>query len=145
MDVAMLAYCTDNIGDEIQSLATMHAVGREPDVWVDRDFGTPDREVVLLCNAWMTNRPKPFPSNITPIYHGISLCQQQTDAWFQHFRDHAPIGCRDENTLKLMRDRGIESYMAYCSTLTLPRFDGERHGVHIVDVPDSTCKLLPDA
>ena len=40
-----------------------------------------------------------------------------------------PIGCRDENTVKILKEKGIAAYFSSCLTTTFKRVDSARKGV----------------
>jgi hypothetical protein len=148
MKLAGISYWANgNLGDEIQSVATIIASGYTPECWVNRDHGDGEGErMLLLGNAFMIHRLMPFPPNIVPVYHAIHITTMQHETlWFEHFRQHAPIGCRDLATYVKIRRAGIPGYIAYCSTLTFPRYNGPRQGTIIVDVHRDARAQLPSS
>lgn len=53
-----------------------------------------------------------------------------------YLRQHAPIGCRDLNTLELLKNNGVEAYFSGCLTLTLGekyRSETKEDRTYIVD------------
>lgn len=118
---------TINIGDYIQSLAAEQFLP-SVDVLVDRE-GLSDyqgEEVKMIMNGWYMHHPEHWPPSkkIRPLFvafHLSSLAQEKllSAEGINYLRKHAPIGCRDSNTVSLLRDRGIESYFSGCLTLTL--------------------------
>lgn len=89
----------------------------------------------------------PLPPHIIPVFLGLSfyastrLPQELVD----YFRCFAPIGCRDESTMRLIRQYHIPAYLFGCVTALLPSFykapskDGT---VFFVDVPESFERYL---
>ena len=39
----------------------------------------------------------------------------------RYYRDHSPIGCRDHQTVELLKSHGVDAYFSGCLTLTLNR------------------------
>ncbi|MCJ8139538.1 polysaccharide pyruvyl transferase family protein [Falsirhodobacter halotolerans] len=62
----------------------------------------------------------PFPKNIRPIFISfhISNVNHITDEAISYLKDHAPIGCRDLHTVRLLRKKGVECYFSGCVTTT---------------------------
>jgi len=64
-----------------------------------------------------------FPLNprIIPIFLSfhISRGDQLSDQAYDHLREHAPIGCRDWPTVRILRGRGIPAYFSGCVTTTI--------------------------
>ncbi|SDT47333.1 glycosyltransferase family protein [Microlunatus soli] len=64
-----------------------------------------------------------FPLNprIIPIFLSfhVSRGDQLSDLAFDYLRAHAPIGCRDWFTVRLLRSRGIPAYFSGCVTTTV--------------------------
>ncbi|MGD0232668.1 MAG: polysaccharide pyruvyl transferase family protein [Syntrophorhabdales bacterium] len=125
---------TDNIGDEIQSIATKQFLP-SVDYQLDRDtigFGgaPPDDDVRLILNGWfMYCRPGaiwPLPEPIRPLITSFHLTPAATDfvlseEGVKFLRRYGPVGCRDLYTLGVMRRHGVESFFSACMTLTLER------------------------
>jgi len=136
MKRALLTYRTGNIGDDVQSLALAqpHFLG-EPDMWVDRDQfqdyegGEP---VELVANGFFLCKNRegilafPPPKNFHVRY--VALCASNipdTPEAREHLMNSAPIGCRDQHTVKWCEDRGIPNYYASCPSCLLGRGLGE--------------------
>jgi hypothetical protein len=159
----LLTYnATDNLGDEIQSIAVRQFLP-QIDYYVDRDSMTTvaadgsgslaDQEFKMILNGWFIRSDRmlnwPPPKNITPLIASIHITPETADMLLQpagedFFRAHSPIGCRDRYTLGLFRQRNIESYFSACATLTLNRPDIARDDNLIVacDVPDEVLRWL---
>jgi len=117
-----------NIGDYIQGLAQAMFLG-QIDCFVPREniknFESKEK-ILMILNGWFKDYPLDWPpsSCIEPLF--VSFHVRPTIAeqilsrdCVEYFKQHAPIGCRDKNTEKLLKGRGIESYFSGCLTLTL--------------------------
>lgn len=127
MKVAVLGYLnTDNIGDNIQTLAVAQHIGQQYSI-VNRDFlseyaGEP---CVVVMNGWFSHEPQNWPpsDNIIPIFFGFHLTEKAADAYSRHkeyFKRFEPIGCRDKGTAEIIRGWGVEAYVSGCATMTFP-------------------------
>jgi hypothetical protein len=122
-----------NIGDYIQSLAAKQFIPNEEEtVYVDREsLSDYDGENIrLILNGWFMfmHNPHKFPpsSKITPLFVSFHVNESVKDIILndlnvEYLKKHAPIGCRDINTLNLLKAKGIDSYFSGCLTLTLNR------------------------
>lgn len=102
---------------------------------------------INLSLNWCTNI-FPLPPKILPVFLGLSYFSSSAfpDNLRDYFRTWAPIGCRDENTLQLMRRQGISAYLFGCISVTLPRRKTfPKYGkVFLVDVPEAALSYIPD-
>ena len=124
-----------NIGDFIQELAAMRFYneyqGEKKLVPVRRDelnsYSGGGKIAKLIMNGWFTNIPQNWPpsKSIDPLFVSYHLNAKAADvildepsnvAWF---KEHEPIGCRDEYTAETLRQKGIDAYFSGCLTLTL--------------------------
>ena len=155
---ALLEYNgTNNIGDEIQSLAAKRLLPRT-DLKIDRDHLNqvhPKKITKLICNGWFTHNPVGFgfDTNLVPLlisFHispfpgqdGMSLSFADTIRKMQEVRDvlkkFGPVGTRDIETWKFLREVGVESYFSGCLTLTLePSKRCRNSEIILVDVDPS--------
>jgi hypothetical protein len=149
---AVLAYDTRNLGDDIQSLAALQYLpaGARP---VNRDLlsqvesSTP---LKLIMNGWFMGRPSWPPADcIRPLFTSfhIGTCAYPeyggsdprgwllADESIDYLRRHGPVGCRDLETLALLRERSVPSFFSGCLTLTLrpPAGFFERREILLVD------------
>jgi glycosyltransferase involved in cell wall biosynthesis len=134
MRFGCLRYWTQNIGDEIQTLAALNYL--PPDVvYVDRDDSarsTTEDECFVICNGWWMhgrNHKFQFPlaPNIRPLFVSVHLAdpfrQQLTPEMFGYLRQHSPIGCRDVRSLNVLQQAGIPAYYSGCLTATFGLFE----------------------
>jgi len=145
----VLVAATDNLGDDIQSLAQINILknmGITDYIYLEREKlsdykGMP---VNLLMNGWFMHDIKKFPPSekIHPIFISIHIANEKlviNNKWY--WKVHEPIGCRDEYTKELFEKHNIESYLSKCLTLTFERSKEERKGVYLVDI--NTCSYIP--
>lgn len=83
----------------------------------------------------------PLPPRIIPVFLGLSYfsAQRLPQELADYFRFYAPIGCRDEFTMEIMRANHIPAYLYGCVTAAMPRVEhaGEGDKIFFVDVPES--------
>ncbi len=100
----------------------------------------------IVHNGWFDGRlteSEPFPEQLSPLVLSMHLNEsalllrdpKYTDLLAQHgvsgrslmehrkgwFREHAPIGCRDQHTMDLLAAQNIRSFVSGCATLLLRR------------------------
>ena len=54
-----------------------------------------------------------------PIYLGFHFRLFQSPSLIgpeaiEHYRVHGPIGCRDQHTLSLLREKGVNAFLSHC-------------------------------
>jgi hypothetical protein len=83
---AALAYDTENIGDEIQSLAAMQFLPRV-DTFINREWlnafnPSSDDEYVMIMNGWYCHLPEHWPPSdkIRPLLISIHLSDQKSES-----------------------------------------------------------------
>lgn len=155
---------TQNIGDEIQSLA---AWGRlpAPDYFLDRDNLKAEGDAIeghasVIMNGWYGQWPENWPPSekIRPLFVAIHITKEpvasrlgvRPDEYMlapslvKYLRRHAPIGARDLATLQLLQNAGIDAYFSGCMTLTLQRPDVARTDDLVVlnDLPQQMVPLI---
>jgi hypothetical protein len=123
---------TNNLGDEIQSLAAKQFLPKV-DYFLDRDAlhksDIPgDGSVKLIMNGWWFKEKGVWPPptsirplitsfHITPGVKNVILSPGGVD----YLRQYGVVGCRDIGTLNLLRQAKVRSYFSGCLTLTLKR------------------------
>lgn len=128
MKISLLGFSnTQNIGDNIQTLAVAQHIGQSYDL-VDRDFlsdyvGEP---CAVVLNGWFSHEPQNWPPSpdITPIFFGFHMTAKTAEIYKQHinyFKKYEPIGCRDQATAEVIRSWGVGAYVSGCATMTFPR------------------------
>lgn len=134
-----------NIGDYIQSLAAAQYYPHV-DGFIDRDMELKEYEdepCKVIMNGWYMHDPKNWPPSerIIPLFVAFHLNILAKEVLLSppslsYLRQHAPIGCRDLNTLELLKNNGVEAYFSGCLTLTLGekyRSETKEDRTYIVD------------
>lgn len=152
----LFEYTTENIGDEVQSIAARRFLPRI-DYYFNRDNidatkTQPDETIKLIMNGWYTHNPENWPpknTNISPLLIAMHIEQDalngapakvfispQSKTFLNKF---GPVGARNYPTLELFQKNDIKSYFSGCITLTLnpdPQVKKQNY-VLAVDVPDN--------
>lgn len=150
----LLTYSTENIGDDIQSVAARRFLPRV-DGYADRDDITENRvvgasTVKLIMNGWFTHAPKKWPpkdSRLDPLLVSmfinanydksvkLSFLTAESRAFLG---EYGPVGARDYVTRGFLEENNIENYFSGCLTLTLSKSDRvkKKDFILLVDVPD---------
>ncbi|MDR0972977.1 MAG: polysaccharide pyruvyl transferase family protein [Prevotellaceae bacterium] len=120
-----------NLGDYVQSLAARQFLPRV-DMFLNREKLAYYRgpKVKLVMNGWFTHTKSNdwIPSeDIIPLFVAFHINSSAvpyvlSEQGIAYLKAHAPIGCRDYNTVSLLQDRGIEAYYTGCMTLTLSSY-----------------------
>lgn len=148
-NIGIFCCSTNNIGDDVQSLAMWYFLeykGFQVDYFIDRDkcdviydknfnrvkisdLQSNNIKIDLYINCWFTRGVKHFPFadyiiphfcslHIPPNYEKkYKLIANNGDYW----KKHAPIGTRDQSTLKMFKSHGIDAFFVGCPTLTLDK------------------------
>ncbi|WP_353655865.1 polysaccharide pyruvyl transferase family protein [Robiginitalea aurantiaca] len=135
-----------NIGDYIQSIAARQFLP-QVDVLIERDElnlykGDP---LKIIMNGWFTHRPKNWPpsNSIVPLFVSFHLNKTVAEqmlnnkAIVSYFIAHQPIGCRDYDSMKRMKEVGIDAFYSGCLTTTL-NYDGRL----FANPPEKSDKIL---
>lgn len=117
-----------NIGDYIQALASSQYYP-QIDGFLDRDEDLKDyngEPCKMIMNGWYMHDTQNWPptNKITPLFvafHLNILAQKEltNPASISYLKKHEPIGCRDIDTMNLLKEKGINAYFSGCMTLTL--------------------------
>jgi len=121
-----------NLGDHIQTLATLQYINAE--CGIERDILSlyNGEKVALLMQGWFGNCkkfPNMFPPSdkIFPIFVGFHISNTQEDRAFyaqnhivNYLKKFEPIGCRDIDTMLFLKQFGINTYFSRCLTTTFP-------------------------
>lgn len=152
----LFSYNTDNIGDEIQSIAARRFLPRV-DYYVDRD--TIDAlktnvhdKVKIIMNGWYSHKPDMFPPdnpNIDPLLISMYIAdhvkeQFASDRSRYFMNKFGPVGARNTDTKEYFDEIGVESYFSGCLTLTLQKTPAIKKCDFIlaVDVPKKALAIL---
>lgn len=118
----------DNIGDVLQGMVAKRFLP-EGSLVADREALTDlanQGKGFLIANGWYMHSFEKFPppDNIAPLYVSVHVAFDKLLApphVREHFKKHAPIGCRDIKTQKLFLRWGIPAYYSGCLTTTCQR------------------------
>ena len=150
---AVMWASTDNIGDDIQTLAGINFLNKKGITnytYIDReklsDYNGPP--VTLIMNGWFTNSPGKFlpGKNITPLFisfHCDYRCHSIITDNVEYFKAYEPIGCRDLYTVDIFKSCGIEAYFTGCLSLYFDEYHEERRGKYLVDI-NGKCGYIPN-
>lgn len=143
-----------NLGDNIQSVATETLLPKiitrfNRDTLALADWKD---DILLVMNGWFSHNPEmclPQSQKIHPIFWGFHITDWNT-SWdyfsrksvIDYLKSYEPIGCRDPYTAERLSKLGIETFVSYCLTLTLPcrNESNNANKIILVDVPQL---LLP--
>lgn len=116
-----------NIGDYIQALASSQFLP-SIDGFIQREKLNEykNEEAKIIMNGWFMDHPENWPpsENIKPLFvafHINSTVKEQltSPSSIAYLKKFEPIGCRDENTVSLLKEKGVNAYFSGCMTLTL--------------------------
>lgn len=161
---ALLSYSTQNLGDEIQSIAARQFLP-SVDLLVERDswmpaIPNPPGTYKIILNGWYTHNPEnwPPPAFLQPMLTSMHISRERflpatlvaaaealtTPQNLAYLRKHGPVGGRDEWTVSLLRRNGVDAYFSGCVTLTLGDGQGRERGNYAcaVDLPDAIFDVL---
>jgi hypothetical protein len=160
---ALLAYSTNNLGDEIQSIAARQFLP-SVDLLIDRDDWTtvptnPEGMFKIILNGWFTRYSEqwPPPDLLLPLPVSMHITRERNASTAQrapaqallegaalaYLQRHQPIGCRDLWTVQLLRQHGVDSFFSGCVTLTLGAGPVARGNyICAVDLADEMCLRL---
>lgn len=157
LQYALLSYHgTNNLGDEIQSLAARQFLPRV-DYYVDREtmdsFVPIDKSnpVILILNGWLCYQPQNWPPSpyLQPLLISLHITAEKSygclspaerllaEPAINYLKRLGPVGARDQHTLTLLRNAGVDCYYSGCLTLTLqrPSVSCEQDLIVLNDVP----------
>jgi hypothetical protein len=116
-----------NIGDYIQSIAARQfLIG--PLVYLNREKLNEysGEKVKLIMNGWFMHEQQNWPpsKDIFPCFISFHISSDVKDTLLspenvEYFKKWEPIGCRDNETLRLLVQKGVKAYFSGCLTLTL--------------------------
>ena len=149
MKYALLTYDENkrffNIGDYIQSLAAKQYLP-QVDYYINREelADYKGEKVKLILNGWFTHNIHNWvPSkNIEPLFisfhmNNTAAPHMLTQKAITYLKKYEPIGCRDEYTVSILKEKGINAFFTGCLTTTLDSYkvdDSERgNDIYIVD------------
>jgi len=151
-----------NLGDPIQSYAMRYIYSH---MGIEEDELIPisryharyyDGEYVVLpfnCFNMIYNQfgheygTLPLSDKIIPVFLSFHLHSRNIpEDVLNNFRNYQPIGCRDEETMRNMREHGLQAWLSGCVTAVLPKRRNipKKKKCFLVDVPDSLKAYIPE-
>lgn len=150
-----------NLGDPIQSYAM---------VKIYEEMGIPESELVkinryssksydgdyvvlpfncynMIFDQYRHNNSLPVSNKIIPVFVSFHLHSRELNSdLLVQLKTHEPIGCRDEETMKMLRDNNIRAYLSGCVTATLPKRKlAPKNGKnYFVDCPEDITEYIPE-
>lgn len=145
---------TDNLGDDIQTYASMKFLPHI-DYYIDREdlscFVPKEKEYVsMIMNGWFIHNKLAWPPSpyINPLLISMHFkVLENTDIGDIYLKDFGgeilkrfgPVGARDIETKNRLENNEIDSYFSGCMTLTIEKFCKvkKKKKICLVDVPKS--------
>lgn len=118
---------TANLGDNMQSIAVRRLLKKikipeASTVSINRDdlpnYSGP--AAALIMNGVFYEHCFPLPPQVHPIFIGFCTRENVIIKNKEFFRQHAPIGCRDNSTAECFRTHGISAFVTGCLSMTIP-------------------------
>lgn len=154
----VMFFNTDNFGDDIQTYAASKLLPRI-DYVIDREhldsFCSEDNEkVYCIFNGWFlyNNLNWPPSKDIIPLLISMHFTYNLLDYptskdlfiervrnYFNYYGADFGVGCRDSGTMNLLSTNCNNTYLSYCLTLTMGKFDivpSEEKYICLVDISD---------
>lgn len=133
-DYGLFKHSTENIGDEIQSIAARRFLPRV-DEYTDRDELRnfhPKKPTKLIMNGWHNRKPAGWPpndENIVPLLVSMHVSTKDprvvkqflSKKSVEFLKKYGPVGARDTATEEFFRENDIPTYFSGCITLTLQK------------------------
>ena len=152
---------TDNLGDEIQSLAARRFVPRVTR-YLNREAlnevrASSGHVYWTIMNGWYAHLPKNWPPSpaVRPLFVSIHITNEPSGGMLpsdiflaepvvRYLRAAGPIGARDISTLAMLRNAKVESYFSGCLTLTLqrPHVPRDKDLIVLNDLPDEIVEFI---
>lgn len=147
-----------NIGDDFQSYAIrnlLHEMGISSSDIVTINSSElksyVGEYVILPINYYVESHSDyevfPLSPYIIPVFIGLHyrIDSEIKPNVLDYFKQYQPIGCRDEYTLNILRNNGVQAYLFGCMTATLPSIKVERtpNKILCVDAPEAIFPHIP--
>ncbi len=156
MKYGLVIASTENLGDDIQSLAAMQFLPRV-DILLNRENLNKIKlkePVKAIMNGWFMHKPENWPPSptIKPLFISFHITPNARSKMLssqgaKYLKMYEPIGARDLYTLNILKEKGIKSYFSGCLTLTFDYRYGdsrvpERDRVLLIDVDKEAMEAL---
>lgn len=160
MKYGILSYssCTPNIGDlyQLNGIKRVYrklGINEEDIIKIDRDYlAKYDGDYVILpITSFVDVLPGthifPLSPRIIPVFIGMHCIDDQHLAYLSKYRHFGPFGCRDEVTMRKLRQNGLDAYMSGCLSICTQKRPvmPTQTKVFLVDVSDELRKHIPES
>ena len=148
-----------NLGDSIQTFAieyiyqTMRIDEKDIEAVQIDDISTykakGDYKLILPMQGCFRYLKKkdifPISKDIIPVFIGFSRWMCGHDKFVQ-YEPWGRIGCRDEETLRLLKKKGVDAFLSGCLTICFPkRKEQPKNGkIFMVDTPSGIENYMPE-
>lgn len=145
-----------NIGDPVQSiiLEKIYDEMGIPEDEINRidlcEINTYDGEYTLLPMAGVALGVQfatlPLSPKIIPVFISAHfVISELSDVQVRYLQMYAPIGCRDEYSLNVMRRYNIPAYLSGCITTLFPQREANVtvKKIYAIDIPESLKAYIP--
>lgn len=148
-----------NIGDAMQIMSVLNLYRRmgfeENDIvrinFYDLQTYDGEEVIVPICFPFYgynsENRITCFSKKIIPVFLSLSLIDTNLDdKEVEYLKKYEPIGCRDSYTADGLAEKGLDTYLSGCMTMTLDGRKKEKGQteVYCIDVPDELYQYMPE-
>ena len=147
----------NNLGDQLQILTIDYiyqqmGIKKDDIVYIDMDElpyynGCP---VILPVSMPLMNYNEHgiagmFSNKITPVFLGLTLAKEfLLPEEVAYYKNHEPVGCRDERTYQTLCKYEISAYLGGCITVVLPKRKGSGNGkIFLIEPANGVKKYLP--
>ena len=145
-----------NVGDryQLQGIERVYkrmGIKKEDIIEIDRDrIANYDGEYVILpMTAFFDVLPGtdmfPLSKNIIPVFIGFHCIDDRNLYYVEKYKSFGPFICRDEESMKKIRQIGAEAYLSGCLSLCTEKRElmETQNKVFLVDTPDSLYDYIP--
>ncbi len=146
-----------NIGDNMQTFAVDHFYRRMGipqeeiiDINASEMKNYDGEEVVLPIAGYVSHYKRcnqlPASGKIIPLFISFEMSDPTCDDIIPYLKKYEPIGCRDEATMLLLGEKGVDAYISGCLTIALPRRVREPAcpKTFFVDISSKLEEYIPD-
>lgn len=147
-----------NLGDAVQTIAVLNLykkIGIDESEIVKigmKDLHSYDGEYVLLpmigVAMGISSSIFPFSPKIIPLFISSHfVLDDLTEEMVRYLNNYAPIGCRDEYSLKTMRKYHIPAYLSGCITTLFEKnkvITEKNNNIYLVDTPNGVLEKVKE-
>lgn len=123
-------HSTHNLGDAVQTFALARLLPQPLAAMYRHKMHHIQENEVFVANGFLYDVPVIIPQT---LFAGVFVGNNHNENLDWIKKSIFPIGARDPFTQKYLKENGVESEMIGCATLTLPRYEGPRSGILLID------------